>query len=87
MSWHCSLEWTILPLEGLQKAVCAGCVHISQDDRLVAYSAAAPLFLLCRLVVKGPQAEGSIPDCSPKHNKSPPTWLAMEKQVMLEAAM
>ena len=78
---------TVLPLKCLQKAVCAGCIHISQDDRLVAYSAAAPLLPLCRIEVRGPQAAGSIPDCGPGHNKSAPTWLAMEKHVMLEATM
>ncbi len=78
---------TVLPLECLQKAVCAGCIHISQDDRLVAYSAAALLLLLCRLGIRGAQAAGSIPDCSPVHNKSPRTWLAIEEHVMLEAAM
>ena len=87
MSWHCSSERTTLPLECLQKAVCAGCIHISQDDRLAAYSAAAPLLPLCRIGVRAPGAAGSIPDCSPEHNKSPLTWLAMEKHVMLEATV
>ena len=78
---------TVLPLKCLQKAGCAGCIHISQDDRLVAYSAAATLLPLCSIGARGPQAAGSIPDCSPEHNWSPPTWLAVEEHVMLEATM